>query len=167
MNTSYARYLNDLPVIYLAPATLPLATETTEVVTAFINPGVGPGQAAEAAANLGPGCTGVFNDPNHNIGTATYYQALSFNAGTAGYFDAFGVAGSLTLSQTGYVDPVTGRPWAGDPTVQQYFPSDAIAVTAGGVTIYLGEEFYNESAAAQEITLVHELLHLTQGRRVR
>jgi hypothetical protein len=116
-------------------------------------------QAAAAVSNLGEGCQGVFNDPSRNIGTASLYQALSFNASSAGYYDAFGPEGTLTLSQTGYVDPVTGKPFAGDPTIQAYTPAGAVAVTAGGVAIYLNVSFYNEGPA----TLVHELFHLTYG----
>jgi hypothetical protein len=71
----------------------------------------------------------------------------------------------MTLSQTGFVDPVTGQPFAGDQTIQSYANSSvpALAVIAGGDDIYLLQAFYTQSPANQAVTLVHELLHLTFG----
>ena len=119
--------------------------------------------AAGAVAKLGEGCQGVFTDPSRNIGTATLYQALQFNATGANYVDNFGPEAGLTLSQVGIVDPVTGRPYAGNPTIAAYTPAAAIAVTGSGTTIILNASFYQQNAAGQAITLVHELLHLTYG----
>jgi RHS repeat-associated protein len=120
-------------------------------------------QASTAVADLGEGCAGVFNDPSRNIGSVSLQQALSYNAGDATYVNAFGNSGTLTLSQTGYVDPVSGKPFAGDPSVQQYVNPAATAATGGGAAIYLNQAFYAQTAADQSVTLVHELLHLTYG----
>jgi hypothetical protein len=92
-------------------------------------------------------------------------QALTFNATDASYVNSFGAEGTLTLSQVGAVDPVTGKPYAGDPSVAAYAPpaTSAIASTVGGTTILLSTSFYGENAADQAVTLVHELLHLTFG----
>jgi hypothetical protein len=119
-------------------------------------------EASDAVKNLGESCLKVFNNPARNIGTATLHQALTFNASTAEYYDAFGMSGTLTLSQTGYAQD-NGRPWAGDPTIASYTPTDVIAATAGGVAIYLTRNFYKQQAKDRAITLLHELLHLTYG----
>jgi len=95
--------------------------------------------------------------------SVTLLQALTFNAGHTAYYNAFGSEGQLTLSQTGYVDPQTGKPFNPDPTIQSFVPSSAAAVTAGGVAVYLAQSLYNQSMAGQAIYLVQELLHISYG----
>ncbi len=121
--------------------------------------------AAKAVADLGEGCQGVFSDPSWNIGTATLYQALQFNATSATYVDNFGPEAGLRLSQVGVVDPQTGQAYAGDPTVATATPpaGSAYAVTYNGTTIILNTSYYQQTSGAQAITLIHELLHLTYG----
>lgn len=66
----------------------------------------------------------------------------------------------MTLSQAGIVDPVTGIPYAGDPTLTAYFgdQTKAIAETINN-SVLLGALFFDETPPDQNTTLVHEDLH--------
>jgi len=130
-------------------------------------------QATAAVAGLGPGCTKIFGGTNIQTtdnpmlegggSSVTILQALQATAGDTNFYYAFGAEGTLTLSQTGFVDPQTGQPFNPDQTIQSYMPSGAAAVSPGEGVIYLAQSFSSGTQAWQAAALVHELLHGIYG----
>ncbi len=104
-----------------------------------------------------------FQEPSRNIGTVTLYEQLRSIAGSAYYYNTFGIQGTLPLSEA------VGHSYLPDPTLSSYgkdaSPANAFVVTGESRSIFLRASFYTESAKDQAITLLHELLHLAYGVR--
>jgi RHS repeat-associated protein len=114
-----------------------------------------------ALANLGPDCKQLFAASPSGSNGESLLSLLSSDNDSQVFFNTFGASqGNLSLGSV-----VGNNSILGNMLISNFCPTAIACVAVGGpqTPVLLNGAYYAESAADQQVTILHELLHIVTG----